>query len=163
LAGPGAPGQQRFGPGNFVAAQWLEESDQDQDGRLSRLEFGNLAEDRLRRWDRNQDAALDALELAGGLADMLPPPPRAPEAPWNGRADRAGSDRILGPPIVRSADADRDGKISQDEWEAQFAGWFEAWDRNRDGRLEEQELRDGLNEVLGPGPGGGGDRAGRTW
>lgn len=137
-----------FGPGQFHAPQILAAADADKDQKLTQQEFLNLSAKWLRDWDKNQSKSLDGEEIQNGLSEALGPPADSPFKPPAG----FGPGNFLGPPLVKAADSNQDGKISRDEWTVLFSGWFQQWDQNKDERLDHQELVSGLNAVFAPRP-----------
>ncbi|MCU1234561.1 MAG: hypothetical protein JWP63_2528 [Candidatus Solibacter sp.] len=66
-------------------------------------------------------------------------------------------------PAFLKGDRDGDGKLSREEFRALGAVWFNAWDTEKQGKVNEEQLRAGLGSSMsmpgGPGgPGGGGPR-----
>jgi len=63
-------------------------------------------------------------------------------------------------PVFMTGDADKDGKLSRDEFRSMGESWFAQWDKNKAGRVNADQLRAGLDATLGMpgGPGGGGGR-----
>ena len=146
--GGGGPGGGGFGPGNFHAPQILAAADADKDEKLSRKEFLDLSAKWLREWDKDKNGLLNEEELKNGLNDALGPPPNAAPGGFKPPAG-FGPGMFLGPPLLKVADADKDQKVSKDEWTTQFAGWFKQWDKNNDERLDKAELIAGLNAAFG--------------
>ncbi len=67
---------------------------------------------------------------------------------------------FLGQGVMDALDANKDGKISHDEFVAGFAKWFSNWNTDKSGALTEAQLREGINRDLAPfhgGPPGGPD------
>jgi hypothetical protein len=62
---------------------------------------------------------------------------------------------FLGPAFMTALDADKDGRLTRDEFVGGFARWFEAWDVDRKGVLTDEQLRSGINKdlPLRPAPG----------
>jgi spore coat protein H len=145
---PGGPG---FGPGNVIAGILLKAGDQNQDQKASAVEFTDVGKKWFRDWDKDENKSLTNDEVAAGLNDALPPPPNAPQGgrPFAG----FGPGNFLGPMLARSADADKDGLVSSEEWDTAFQVWFKEWDKNSDDMLENAEFAAGLNRVFGPPPG----------
>lgn len=150
----GGPGGGGFGPGNFHAPQVLAAADADKDKKLSRKEFLDLSAKWLRDWDKDKNSSLNEEELKSGLNDALGPPPNAAPGGFKPPAG-FGPGMFLGPPLLKVADADKDQKVSKDEWAAQFGSWFKQWDKGNDDRLDNAELIAGLNAAFGPPPGQG--------
>jgi hypothetical protein len=91
-------------------------------------------------------------EIAAGLNEALGPPPGAAPGGFKPPAG-FGPGMFLGPPLLKAADADKDGKASKDEWTGLFGSWFKQWDKGNDGSLDRTELTAGLNAVFAPPPG----------
>ena len=149
--GPGAGG---FGPGNFHGPQMLSAADANKDQKLTREEFLDLAAKWLREWDKDKDDSLNGEEITAGLNEALGPPPNAAPGGFKPPAG-FGPGMFLGPPLLKAADADKDGQTSKDEWTAHFGNWFKQWDTKADDSLDNAELVSGLNKVFGPPPGFG--------
>jgi hypothetical protein len=66
---------------------------------------------------------------------------------------------MLIPGFQRQLDTDTNGTISKDEFVAGFDRWFTAWDSKKQGYLDGDAIRAGMNKDLaptfGPPPGGG--------
>ncbi len=150
----GGPGGGGFGPGNFHAPQILAAADADKDEKLSRKEFLDLSAKWLREWDKDKNGSLNEEELKNGLNDALGPPPNAAPGGFKPPAG-FGPGLFLGPPLLKVADADKDQKVSKDEWAALFGRWFKDWDKGNDERLDNAELFAGLNAAFGPPAGFG--------
>ncbi len=52
------------------------------------------------------------------------------------------------------ADKNRDGQISSVEFSQLAQTWFKAWDTNGAGKLNEVQIRAGLEKIHNPAPGG---------
>jgi Spy/CpxP family protein refolding chaperone len=94
-------------------------------------------------------------------------PPRGPggfPGGPGGRPVMLGPGPFFARTIMAKADADKDGKVTLDEFVKACEAFFKDADKNKDGFLDEKELTDALSGVLpppGPPPGGprpGGDR-----
>jgi hypothetical protein len=63
---------------------------------------------------------------------------------------------MLGDPLLKALDTDKDKMITHDEVVAGFARWYEAWDAAKKAELTEPQVRKGLNKALpfsfGPPP-----------
>ena len=105
------------------------ELDTDQDGVVTRDEFDQGAS-RFPRLDRNGDGVLTEEDFAGGPA-------------FGGESARAGA--------TSPADADGDGMVSGDEWQA----YFNELDADGDGALSRSELPRPRRARHGHGPGPG--------
>jgi hypothetical protein len=73
----------------------------------------------------------------------------------------------MGPGLFTATDADKNGSVTRGEFTATFEKWFVAWDSDKSGSLNEDQVANGLRAALpqggfgGGGPGGfGGGNAG---
>ncbi len=73
--------------------------------------------------------------------------------PPGGRPGGTGG-RSLAPVIMSQADRDRDGRISEREFSNLGQKWFSAWDTNGTGKIDDEQLRAGLNKIRNPAGGG---------
>jgi outer membrane protein assembly factor BamB len=172
--GPGGPGGRGgFGPGMFLAPQILSQADKNDDKKLSREEFTALADAWFDKLDADKTGKVSQDQFTERLPDILPPPPGfgppgggpPPEEPPPGAGRRGfGPGRFIGPGLFAAADADKDGFITRTELKASFTKWFEDWDKDKTGFVDEDQLRDGFNGILPRpnfgGPGGPGGQGG---
>ena len=76
-----------------------------------------------------------------------------------------GPAMFIAPAFLKHGDQNQDGKLSKAEFQALGQKWFAAWDNEKGGRLNVDQLRAGLNSALAPpdfgtpGTGGPGRRA----
>lgn len=152
--GFGGPPPGDFGPGTFHAPQFLAAGDTDGDKKVSKGEFGKLADKWLTDWDNDSNKSLNLDELTKGLNAALAVPPPA-GAPGGFRPPTGfGPGTFLARPLLLLVDTDRDAAAAESEWKKLFEGWFPKWDQGMDGQLEEAEIRSGLNTAFaGPPPG----------
>ncbi len=61
-----------------------------------------------------------------------------------------GPAMFVAPAFVRQGDADADGKLSKQEFQGLAEKWFGAWDKDKKGALNLEQLGGGLNSVLMP-------------
>jgi hypothetical protein len=57
-------------------------------------------------------------------------------------------DEMIEPPLVKSLDADKDKKLTREEFVNGFDRWFIAWDTGKKGVLSDNQIRNGLNKEL---------------
>ena len=86
--------------------------------------------------------------------------------PESMRRNNFGPGMFLAPAFTAKFDADRNGNLSRQEFVGGFTKWFTALDKEKSGALDEEQLRDAINEEFmnPPGmvrPGGGGTRPDR--
>ncbi len=154
--GPGG-GRGGFGPGMMLAPSMVESADTNGDKALSPEEFNRLADvwfDKLDTAKAGKLTAEDFAEQFGGLLSL----------PEGGPRGGGGPGRFVGPGVFAAVDANHDGSLTRDELKGTFGKWAKDWDKEKKGKLTEETLRAGLEEVLprpnfggGPGgPGGGG-------
>lgn len=185
--GPGGPGGPSgpggfggpgggFGPEMILTQQMLEQADQNDDRRLTKSEFGALAETWFNKLDPDRTGKVSQEQFIARFEGLLPPPqgfgppgggPQGGQRPGGGRGG-FGPAMVLGPALFGATDTDKDGSLTRSELQDTFAKWFSDWDRGKRGVLTEDSLRAGLAGVLpqpnfaGPGgPGGQGGGRGR--
>jgi spore coat protein H len=61
-----------------------------------------------------------------------------------------GPGMFIAPAFLRAGDKDGDGKLSAAEFQALGEEWFAAWDREKKGTLNTDQVREGLNASLSP-------------
>jgi hypothetical protein len=86
------------------------------------------------------------LQMDGGFGGRRGGPDRGPGA-------------FLGTAFMNVLDADKDSRLTADEMARGFDKWFADWNGDKSGQLSEEQLRDGINQVLmggGRGPRQGG-------
>ena len=71
-----------------------------------------------------------------------------------GGASRLALGAILGSPAFRTADTDRDGTVTAREFEHLGGAWFDAWDLDHSGALNEAKIQAGIERVLRADSGG---------
>ena len=108
-----------------------------------------------------------ASQPGGPGAPGTPPGPAGQGGPGGRRALTGGGPRSVAPGLFAAVDSDKDGAVSRSEMKNVFAKWATDWDADKNGVLNEDEVRNGLNSVLprvefaGGGPGGPGGPGGR--
>jgi len=80
--------------------------------------------------------------------------PGGPGGPGGRRGFGPGT--FNGPTIFAAGDANKDKKLSKEEFAALGGQWFASWDKDKTGKLNGEKIRDGLNASLTPPPGGPG-------
>jgi hypothetical protein len=86
-----------------------------------------------------------------GLTLDNQPPPTPPPPGKNA----FGPGFFLAPVVMKSFDTDKNQELTSDEATAGFAKWFDSWNTDKSGFLDQDQLRAGLNQDLSttaPGP-----------
>ena len=158
------------GPGIMVAGQMLEQSDKNEDGKVTKEEFAALAVGWFEKMDSDKTGKVTQERFVDNVNQLLPMPqgfgppgggqPGGGQRP-NERRGGFGPAMFIGPGLFEATDSNKDGSLTSDEFTQTFATWFAKWDTNKVGSLKEEDLRSGLAAVLPqPGPGGGRGRGG---
>ncbi len=102
-------------------------------------------------WTRGlaADAILDNLLAEKKIVPMVVVMPNGSLGGPGG--PRAGNQ--LAGPLLKRADADKDGKMTREEFLAAAQKLFDEWDKDKKGSVDEKQLAEGLNGLL-PAPGG---------
>jgi outer membrane protein assembly factor BamB len=169
--GPGGPGGRGgFGLGTSIAPQIFAQADKNGDKKLSKDEFIGLADLWFDRLDPDKTGKLSQDQFAAKFYDALPPRDTAGGSEGGAGGARRGPSRSTAPAFFAAADSDRDGSLTRAELKQTFEKWYNTWDADKNGALDEDKLREGLNAALPRpnmgGPGGGGGMGGPpsgTW
>jgi hypothetical protein len=136
----------------------LGQADKNGDKKVSRDEFVGLADTWFEKLDTAKAGKVTADELADRFASVAGTPANAgpaaeaprPDAgpPGGGRAGRDASQALLA-----AADTDKDSALTLQEIREAFGRWFDAWDAEKSGALDEGALGKGLAQAF-PRPAG---------
>jgi len=69
---------------------------------------------------------------------------------FGGQGEALRASRTLAPVFMSQGDANRDGRISREEFARLGQSWFKAWDTQGTGKLDEEHLRAGLDAIRNP-------------
>ena len=148
-----------FGAGSVLAAQMLSQGDKNADQKLSKEEMSALADAWFDKLDPDKTGKLSQEQFTLKFADVLPPPQGRQSVPGGGapRGGRGGFGpaRFVGPGLFTAADANKDGLLIRAELKATFERWFDEWDKEKSGAINQETLVAGLNAAL-PRPNFGG-------
>ncbi|MDB6151945.1 MAG: hypothetical protein JWL90_398 [Chthoniobacteraceae bacterium] len=97
-----------------------------------------------------------AMEPVGGPAGFGGRGPGGPPGGAPGGRGGFGPSMFLAPGFLTQGDNDKDGKISKSEFNALGEKWFAIWDKEKNGKVDAEQLRVGLNASFTPPPGGPG-------
>lgn len=169
-----------------LATQIIGQGDQDGDKKISKAELAALAAVWFEKLDPDKTGKVNPDDFAQRFRELLAtgnqnatpanPPNAAPGAPdrargraGGGRGGRGGglgggfnafANPSLG--LFLAADVDKDGTLTRDELKTSLGHWFDKWDAEKSGALEEEKVRAGLTSTLPqPNFGGRGGRGGR--
>ena len=125
----GFDGPPKFGA--MLAPPMMEAMDKDGDERLSRGEWVGAAQRLFDACAKDEAGKVDLKALTAGLGRSLPPPPEgAPPGGFNLAAFLAGA-------IMDRADADKDKSLTSEELLAAAKTAFDAFDKQKAGKLDE--------------------------
>jgi spore coat protein H len=96
-----------------------------------------------------------AAQLAGKSKGFSPPAfgMGGPGGGFGGPPGGFGPGNQLARPLVERLDANKDGKVSEEEFNGGMKKLFAEWDADKSGSLDQKKLADGLQKLLPP-PGG---------
>lgn len=137
-----------FGPGGFklgdmLAGPMLEDLDTDKDEQLSREEWVAAARKVFAACTADGQGRLNEKALADGLNGMFPKPAGGPPGGFGPGAFMAG-------PVVKRADADKDGGVTLPELVAAAEKIFDDFDKGKAGKLDEAAFSELLNTLFPP-------------
>jgi Ca2+-binding EF-hand superfamily protein len=139
---------------NLSPEKFIERFDKDKDGKLTRDELPPFLAKGFEQADRNGDGKLDREEVAAWLPIL-----RKTLAAGAGAGKLGKTADEIVENLLKTMDADKDGKISRAEAKGKLAESFDKVDTNKDGYLDRQELRAMAQRILaaggGPAPGFG--------
>lgn len=145
----GPPGG--FGPGNFLAKPLMETLNTGKNGKLSKDEVVAGARAFFKNTDKDNKGMLDEAQIAAGINAIVPRPKGFPAPPAGG----FGMGALMAGSILKRADANKDGKVSLEEFVNAAEALFKEADKEKKGHLEESGLAAGLNLLFAPPPGFG--------
>jgi len=102
---------------------------------------------------------LDNLFADKKLVPMIVVMPNGSLRPAGGPGGGFGLGNMLAPSIIKRADTDKDGKVTQEELVAAARELFKELDKDKKGTLDEKQLAEGINRILRPGRGPGQNNA----
>lgn len=162
---PGGPGGPPGGMGNPFAKPLLTVLDADKDGKLNKKEWLAGVERFFKDSVGEGKETLEERTLADGINRLLPSPPgfgpppgqNAPNPPAGGpgRPPAFGPGNFFAPVIIKRADADKDGKLTQKELVAAAEGLFAEADKDKRDTLDEKALGTAFGILFPPPPGFG--------
>ena len=145
----GPPGG--FGPGNFLAKPLLAVLNTGKNGKLSKDEVSAGAKRFFKDADKENKGLLDEAQIGAGINAIVPRPKGFPPPPPGG----VGMGNLMAGTIMKRADANKDGKVSLDEFVHAAEALFKEADKDQKGHLEESSIAAGLNLLFAPPPGFG--------
>ncbi len=135
-----------------MAPPMMEAMDKDGDSKVSRAEW-LAGVKRLFDSCKDKDGRVDMKALKASLDALLPPPAEgAPRGPFSLGDLMAG-------PIFDRVDANKDGKLTSEELLTAAGAAFDAFDKAKAGKLDEDAFGEFLTDLFplpkfGPPPGG---------
>ncbi len=91
----------------------------------------------------------EAMEPKGGQPGLMGMFGRGPGGSAGG-LEALSPGRTLAPVIMSQGDLNRDGQVSREEFARLAQGWFKAWNANGKGKLDESQMRAGLDAIRNP-------------
>lgn len=132
--------------------------DSNKNGTIERGEFVADAETLFKNFDKNNDGALDAIEVPKppeGRGGFQPPKGERGNLPPRGERFGDESERLKPPPHFMMRDENRDGKLTRAEFDENLKRHYAAMDANADGAVTREEfnqMREGDRRRQPPPP-----------
>lgn len=145
----GPPGG--FGPGAFLAKPLMAGLNTGMNGKLSKAEAVDGAKKFFKDTDKDNKGMLDEAQIAAGINAIVPRPKGFPAPP----PGKFGMGNFLAGSIMKRADANKDGKVTLNEFVSAVETLFNDADKQKRGHLEESEIAAGINLLITPPPGFG--------
>jgi Ca2+-binding EF-hand superfamily protein len=133
-----------FGLGDFLAQSLLQTLDRDKDGKLTKDELVVGVNQFFKSQDKDKAGKLSQKEISDRLTAIIPTPPGGY---WGSRKPGYELGELFAPGVVRRADADKDGKVTQAELVAAAEALFQEYDRDKKGKLGEKEIAKAINRL----------------
>ena len=116
-------------------------------GPLTRDAFDAKTRERFARLDKNSDGVIDAAEIEASMTERM--------SAWRKMMNRGGPG--LDDRMIRMFDANKDGKVTKDEYQGAIRKQFAEMDLNNDGRITDDDLPPMMRgrNVLAGGQGSG--------
>lgn len=112
--------------------EWFNRADTNKNGTVERDEFDEDADAMFKDLDKNGDGVIDEAEI--------PRPPRQPQPNGEGFRDTPKPPKM--PPPFAMEDANRDGKLTRAEFDANMNSHFAREDKNNDGVISRDEINE---------------------
>jgi hypothetical protein len=141
----GGFGMGAFNAGAFLAEPILEDLDSDRDERLSKAEWLAGVNKLFAACKKDDEDRVNIKAVADGLNRLFPRP-----AEGGGGGFTAGN--FMAAPIVRRADADKDGKATLAELSAAAEKLFDEFDKGQKGLLDEDRFIELINDLFRAAP-----------
>ena len=94
-------------------------------------------------------AILDNLYADKKIVPMVVVMPFGYALPPGSPTGFGGPGTVVAGAFVRRADADKDGKVTEEEWVAAARAFFKECDKDGKGTLDERQIADGINRMVG--------------
>jgi mono/diheme cytochrome c family protein len=135
-----------FQLGNLLDKSFLDTLDTDKDARLSKEELVAGVKQFFSKQDKDKTGKLTQQQIADGLSAII----TVPRGFW-GNSRPFGLGEMFAPQIVKRADLDKDGKITQPELIAAAEAIFAEFDKDKKGKLDQKQIAKAMNR-LGTSP-----------
>jgi hypothetical protein len=135
----------------FLAGPILDAVDTNQDNKADATEIVAGAAKLFVQFDAEKAGSLDEKGIAAGLGAILPHPPGANVVFRGEGRPPEGPGAFFAPALMAKADADKDGKVTEQEFMTLARTLTKEWDKDKNGTLDEAEIAGGLSAAL-PNP-----------
>lgn len=144
--GPREGGRPGFGGGSGNPGDFLKMLDKDGDGKVSKAEAPERMQEGFDRMDTNKDGFIDEAEVRQMMDRFREMRPGGPGGP-RGERDGGGLQERM-----KAMDKDGDGKVSLEEAPERMKQSFDRFDTNKDGFIDDAEIRQMMDRAREAGP-----------
>jgi len=93
--------------------------------------------------DKEKTGTLTQKQISDGLTAIMP----TPRGFWGSTGQRFGLGELFVAEVVKRADTNKDGKVTEPELVAAAEAIFQEYDRDKSGKLGDKEIAKAINQV----------------
>lgn len=147
---PGGKGFGGFGPGNGLAKPIFEVADTNKDGKMSLEEFKVAASKLFKEAGGDDKKPVAEAELIDTINRLMPVPKGFGDFKFPAPPKGFGPGRPFAQAIMKQGGAGADKKLTREQFLTGAEKWFQKYDKDKSGSLDEKELIEGINQSMPP-------------